>query len=222
MKTILLSLLVAVFATNSFAQHDRDYKKMVINKNVFFIKTRDLTDDSVLLKVYRNERLIMTETLYSGGLRELKFPDFNKDGYSDIMLEYIGNNPTYQLYLFDPKRNVFKRLEGFDKFPASKQVKPESRFYYSYSRAGCADMNWESDLFKIENFKTIFLAHIDGQGCDFDIQENPQKIEVYKVLEQKEASKKLIETLPYLTNIPRFEDKWKFIETYWKNNYTKF
>jgi hypothetical protein len=222
MKTILLGLLFIGFVTNTFAQHTHDYKKMVINKKIFLIQTRDFKEEVALLKVYRNGKLIMNNTVDSRGLLGLKFPDFNKDGYPDIMLEYMGNNHSYHLYLFDPKKNVFKSLEGFVRFPASKQLKSNPQYYYSYSRAGCADMNWESDLFRIENFKTIHLAHIDGQGCDFEVDKNPQMIEIYKVLEQNTENKKLIETLPYLKSIQKYENKWKFIESYWSNNYAKF
>ena len=81
-------------------------------------------------------------------------------------------------------------------------------------------MNWVSDLFYIENFKTIHIAHIYGNGCE--TKEDPLKIEIYKVYNNKEENKKLFKTLPYLKNIPSFGDKWDFIEKYWNANYNKF
>lgn len=83
-------------------------------------------------------------------------------------------------------------------------------------------MNWVSDLFKIENFKAIQLGHIRGQGCDFEVKENPQVIEIYKVSDNNEEKSKLLKKLPYLKFIPDFGDKWNFIEEYWNRNYKKF
>lgn len=83
-------------------------------------------------------------------------------------------------------------------------------------------MNWVSDFFKIQNFKIIQLGHIDGQGCDFEVKKNPQVINIYKVIDNKEENGKLVEKLPYLKFIPKFEDKWDFIEKYWNKNYKQF
>lgn len=98
------------------------------------------------------------------------------------MVSYIGNNPTYFLYLFDPSKNVFKKLEGFDNFPDAIQLKSYPLFYYSYHRAGCADLNWISDLFKIEKFKAIHIGQIYGQGCAADLKLYPQKIDIIKFI----------------------------------------
>ena len=146
----------------------------------------------------------------------------NKDENIDILLTYIGNNSSYELYLFDKSENQYKFLEGYDRFSEAIQLKTNPKYYYSYQRAGCADMNWVSDLFYIDNFKTVCVGHIYGQGCDFEVKENPQIIEIYKVFEENEKNKKEIEKLPYLKNIPDFGDKWNFIEKYWNKNYGKF
>ena len=45
---------------------------------------------------------------------------------------------------------------------------------------------------------------------------------IYKVLANSEENKQLINELPYIKNIPKFGDKWSFIEKYWNNNYEKF
>src|SRR5207253_1429170 len=103
---------------------------------------------------------------------DIEFPDFNGDGNLDIMLVYGGNNFSYFLYLFDSVTNNFKGVEHFGYFPHAIQLKTDPKYYYSYHRAGCADMNWVSDLFKIESFKAIQLGHIHGQGCEFEVKEN--------------------------------------------------
>jgi hypothetical protein len=42
------------------------------------------------------------------------------------------------------------------------------------------------------------------------------------VLEDNEENKKVVEELPYLKNIPAFDDKWSFIKKYWNQNYGRF
>lgn len=108
------------------------------------------------------------------------------------------------------------------KYPDAVRLKADSSYYYSYHRAGCADMNWASDLFKITNFKIVQVGHMYGKGCNFEVRQNPQVVEVYKVINNDEGKGKLVEKLPYLTNIPRFGDKWDFIKNYWNKNYQKF
>ena len=162
------------------------------------------------------------DTIERGGLAYIKYPDFNKDGNADILIDYYGNNSTYSLYIFDPETNKFREIENYSNFPDAIQLKTNSKYYYSYHRAGCADMNWVSDFFKIQKFKIIQLGHIDGRGCDFEVKKNLQVIKIYKVTDNKEENGKLVENLPYLKFIPEFGDKWDFIEKYWNKNYKQF
>jgi len=222
MNKYLLILLVILSATNLFAQDHNSDTSFVINKQTFRFQTKKVNADYVTFKIFRNSKIIKTDTLDAGGLSDLEFPDFDNDGNKDLLLTYMGNNFTYRLYLFDKTNNEFKFVEGFDRFPEAMQLKTNPKYYYSYHRAGCADMNWVSDLFYIENFKTIHIGHIDGQGCDFKVEENPQVIEIYKITDNKEENGNLIEKLPYLKNIPNFGDKWDFIKKYWNANYGKF
>lgn len=210
--------------SNDIKNQQRHYfdTTFVVNKQTFKFVMNDINEDEITITFIKNSKKIKTDTLQSVGLGGFEFTDFNKDGNSDIMFTYIGNNSSYEFYLFDNKSNDFKILEGFDRFAEAIQLKNNSKYYYSYQRAGCADMNWISDLFYIDNFKTIQVGHIYGQGCDFEIKENPQVISIYKVLENNEENKKLIKKLPYIKNIPKFDDKWNFIEEYWNNNYEKF
>jgi hypothetical protein len=187
---------------------------IVINKQTFEIQTRDVKDDFVLLTV--NSKLI--DTLYGSGLLNLEFIDLNRDNNKDILISYIGNNPTNELYLFDPNTNSFRWLDGFINFPAAVQLKAYPKFYYSYHRAGCADQNWVSDLFTIQNFKTIEIGHIYGKSCE----DQPKEIEIYKVTNNNEEEAKLIKKLPYTKNITDYCDKWNFIDKYWNDNYLQF
>jgi hypothetical protein len=222
MNKYLLIVFVIFGATNLFGQDRKSDTTFVISKQTFRFQTKDVNADQVTLTIFRNSEIIKTDTLDAGGLSNLQFPDFDNDGNKDIMLTYLGNNFTYYLYLFDKTNNEFKFVDGFDRFPEAMQLKTNPKYYYSYHRAGCADMNWVSDLFYIDNFKSIHIGHIYGQGCDFEVKENPQVIDIYKITDNKEKNRKLIEKLPYLINIPDFCDKWDYIEKYWNANYGKF
>ncbi len=222
MNKYLLILLAIFGATNLFGQDHNFDTSFVINKQTFRFLTKDVNDDQVTLTISRNSKIIKTDTLDAGGLSDLQFPDFDNDKNKDIMLTYMGNNFTYYIYLFDKTHNEFKFVEGFDRFPEAMQLKTNPKYYYSYHRAGCADMNWVSDLFYIDNFKSIHIGHIYGQGCDFEVKDNPQVIEIFKIIDNKEENRKLIGKLPYLKNIPDFGDKWDFIKKYWTENYGKF
>jgi hypothetical protein len=216
-------IIMTVFsATNLFAQVHKTDTSFIINKQTVRIQTKDMNKDQVSLTIFRNSKIIKTDTLDAGGLSDLKFPDFDRDGNKDIILTYMGNNFTYYLYLFDKTNNIFKIVDGFERFPEAIQLKTNPKYYYSYHRAGCADMNWVSDLFYIDNFRSIHIGHIYGKGCDFEVKENPQVIEIYKITDNREENGKLIEKLPYLKSISDFGDKCKFIEKYWNKNYEKF
>ncbi|HEX7845434.1 MAG TPA: hypothetical protein VF476_06485 [Chitinophagaceae bacterium] len=216
-----LFLLFLLYSPTLFGQQHNADTSFPINKQTFKIQTREINADQITLTIYRNAKIIMVDTIESDGLSGLKFPDFDKDGNKDIMLTYMGNNFTYNLYLFDKTKNVFRFVKGFDRFPASQQLKANPKYYFSYHRAGCADMNWVSDIFYIADFKTIHIGQIYGKGCDADIKKEPQIIEIYKIIGNTEDKATLIEKLPYLKHIPNFGDKWDFIKKYWEKNYLK-
>lgn len=222
MNKYILILVVILGATNLFGQDQNSDTSFVINKQTFRFQRKEINADYVTLKIFRNSKIIKTDTLDADGLCNLEFPDFNNDGNKDILLTYMGNNFTYYLYLFDKTNNEFKYVEGFDRFPEAIQLKTNPKYYYSYHRASCADMSWVSDLFYIDNFKSIHIGHIYGKGCDFEVDKNPQAIEIYKINDNNEENKIMIKKLPYLKNIPNFGDKWDFIKKYWNTNYKKF
>ena len=215
-------VLFLICSTNIFAQEHNSDTSFVINKHKFKITTREINSEQVTLTIYRGSKIIKIDTLDSGGLSYLKFPDFDNDSNKDIMLTYMGNNFTYYLYLFDKANNDFKFIDGFDRFPSSQQLKTNPKYYYSYHRAGCADFDWVSDLFYIQSYKTIHIGHIYGKGCDADPEVEPQIIEVSKIIDNNSDNEKIFEKLPYKKNVPMFGDKWNFIKKYWQKNYSKF
>ena len=139
--------------------------------------------------------------------------DFNKDGYKDVWIEYFSNAAGEGLlYLFDKNQKTFKPLLG-EKYSNPEYI--NANYFYSYYRAGCADSNWGSDLFKIVNLKAIKLATITGNGCgdEFD------GIFIYKLL----GNKKILKQKFPIKKLNNYNDtKWGFIKSYWTKNYSKF
>lgn len=192
------------------------------NGQSYQVTIRRLNSEIALLKVESQGRTALIDTVHPSAIAYFEYPDFDLDGHVDILFDYIGNNPTYSLFLFDTTTNNFIKIENYSRFPGALHLHSDSNYYYSYHRAGCADMIWVSDLFVIEDFKIIHLGHIDGEGCDFDIENNPRKIKIYKVINNDTHNRKLIDELPYEKHITEFENKWDFIENYWNKNYLKF
>ena len=168
-------------ANVAFAQSHSFDTTLRCGKQLIRVSVKDLSDSITLLTATLGPRTVVIDSIDSRGLADFRFPDFDKDGYRDIMLSYFGNNTSYLLYLFDPATKQFRQIVDYMNYPVSVQLKSNKKYYYSYHRAGCADWNWESDLYKIVDFKIIHLGNIYGQGCDFDVKENPQVIEIYKI-----------------------------------------
>ncbi len=79
-------------------------------------------------------------------------------------------------------------------------------------------MNWDSDLFYIQDFKAVKVANISGIGCSDKVG---KKDGIY-VSKLRGDKKRLMQTLP-ISTIERFKDyKWGFIKEYWTKNYRKF
>jgi hypothetical protein len=146
-----------------------------------------------------------------------EFEDFDKDGYKDIRFHYMSNTPSIQdLVLFDKRTKKFKKVIDFNNYPTPEKI-IGTKYYYSYHRSGCADMNWDSDLFFIDNFQTFRIGNIAGRECNN--RDEKDGIYINKVKKGKEI---LYKTLPIKT-IEKYKDyKWGFIKEYWKENYTIF
>ena len=150
---------------------------------------------------------------YKGDYWGFHFRDFNKDGYKDIFLDHGGNTPErYSLFIFLPLSSKFKEIKDFELFPDPKQIKG-TKYYYSYHKSGCADSNWDSDLFYINNFRAIRLGNIAGRECNNrDIKD---AIYIYRVHQDK---KSLLKIVP-IDILKRYKDfKWGFIKDYWTRN----
>jgi hypothetical protein len=150
-----------------------------------FIQTLKDSSFNCLLSL-QGDTIVKSEDYYF----KAEFLDIDKDGYKDIRVFAFSNTPNQcDNYLFDKRLKTFKLIENCD---LDIQKIKGTDFFYSYNRAGCADMNWESHLSKIENYKLVDYGYIYGKGCDFEIEKNPQVIEIYKVSNSDTDEKVLI------------------------------
>ncbi len=180
-----------------------------------FIQTLKGSNFNCLMSL-QGDTIVRSEDYYF----KAEFLDIDEDGYKDIRVFAFSNTPNQcDNYLFDKKLKTFKLIENCD---LDIQKIKGTKFFYSYNRAGSADMNWESHLSKIENNKLVDCGYMYGQGCDFEIEKNPQIIEIYKVSNSDTDEKILIKKLPYQKHIKEFGDKWEFIENYWTRNCKTF
>ncbi len=219
MKLLLLTYFVLLFAV-CYAQKD---------KTNFLKQTKDtlVLNNQRLVRTLRDQKLQSLTTLSGdtilkdvGYYSEIKFIDINADGYTDIRAFVVSNTPNQcENYLFDKEKKVFCLLQNCD---LDIRLVKGTKYYYSYNRAGCADLNWESHLSKIENFKLVPVGYIYGQGCDFDVKKNPQQILIYKITNPATETKLLIRKLPYSKYIPTFGKKWNFIASYWQKNWQTY
>lgn len=146
------------------------------------------------------------------GIGSLEFIDFNQDGYKDIMFAYTSNYPAYELGLYNQKTKNFSFITNYPEYPNSTKI-GNTNYYYSYSKAGCADANWISHLFYIENYTIIPIGFIHGIGCGNE----KTGIYIYKINGDEKTQ---ISFIPKKTGYD--ENKWAFIEKYWTENYTLF
>jgi hypothetical protein len=222
MRTILITLLLLNLTALTVAQNHSLDTTFKINKQVLHVSADDIDSKFVLIKSSYASQIALCDTIDAVGLANIEFPDFNNDSYPDILITYFGNNPTYFLYLFDYTTKHYKSIHDYMNYPDAVQLKSNRKYYYSYYRAGCADMNWGSDLFKIVDYKIIQVGHIDAQGCDFEKEKYPQIIRVFKVINNDKKMKNLITELSYVKTLKKFDNKWEFIEKYWNQNLKNF
>lgn len=150
-------------------------------------------------------------------ISSFEFRDFNNDGFKDIVVGIFTNLPNVTMvYLYDTLKRNFSAIENITNFPTPIAI-VGTKLYYSYMRMGCADYNWDSDLFYLDNNKAIKIGKIEGRECSRKDKE--WGIEIFKIIGD---NRQLIESKPIKTIRKYKDDKWGFIEAYWSKNYKTF
>ncbi len=183
--------------------------------NQKFIQTLNDGEFNCLLSM-QGDTIVKSEDYYSTA----EFLDIDEDGYKDFRV-YIRTNTPNQCdnYLFNKQLKTFQPIWNCD---LDIQKLKGTPFYYSYNSSGCADLNWESHLSKIEAYDLVEYGYMNAKGCDFEVEKNPQVIEIYKINHSGKSAKKLIARLAYLKYIPKNSDKTAFYENYWKKHFKTF
>ena len=144
---------------------------------------------------------------------DLEFVDFNEDGFMDIKVSFLSNaSGIYDIFLYDKTIDFFKKVNGIQSVPEPQKIKG-TEYYYSYSRSGCSDQNWDSYLFKIKDFNVEKIGNIHAVGCDFSSEK--KGVFIYKYKRNDEILLKKI-------RLSKINNKWEFINKYWKRNFLNF
>lgn len=213
-----LLLILSFILTSSNAQIFQTDTIWNLKQGKLLIKTIDLNGDFIIISSILNNRNFDIDTIEKNGLAYIKFPDFNSDKYPDILIDYIGNKSSYSLYLFDTIQLKYKEIRNYSDFPDAIQIKPN--LYYSYQAVGCTDLNWISDLFKIENFEIVHLARMEAESCENESETYQKTIKVLKVKDS--VNNQLIKNFNYDEQIKKNDDKWIYLKKYWRNNFQRF
>ncbi len=148
---------------------------------------------------------------------KFEFVDFNGDGNKDIFIKYQSNVAgRCDLLLYDKTSKNFIKVKNFPDYPVPIHIK-HTQLFYSYHRSGCADEAWDSDLFKIVNYKVVTIGNISGQGCNTPPEKNIILINKIKGNVHRVIKKYPIDEPAHYKNT-----KWGFIADYWIHNYVKF
>jgi hypothetical protein len=184
-----------------------------------FDSTIIVFDSTIILNSTYKFLLKTNDTFYisntkSNYLQKFRLDDWGTGGLNDFRYALSSNTPLVEnLFLFEKSTKSFKPVKGFEDFPDPKPV-TGTKYYYSYHKSGCADLDWDSDLFYIENYQAIRIGNISGIGCS----DEKQGAYIYKV-----SGKKKVLLQKYSIEEPEDygNSKWDFIREYWSKNYSK-
>ena len=165
MKYLITLLTIFVF-TNANSQDSSVIVKTSIVDDVKYKVTGNYTKTTLTIKRDKGKVIQYYDLQDIGsGFENIEFVDFNHDGYKDILISYMTNVADIcDLFLYDKQRRQFIRVYNFSNYPSSISI-GKTGLYYSYHRSGCADSDWDSNLFKIVNYKTVPLGTISGRDC---------------------------------------------------------
>ncbi len=163
MKLTFVLLITHLFFINTFAQNtktikcDSIYKNKGITIKLINFETEkegyDSDKNSILIisqKANNKSSIIIKDSIFSL-VQKIEFQDYNSDGIKDILVQNISDvrsNWTYNLYLYNPKANNFKRVDGFEEI---KNPSYNSKYKIIESHVS-SGTNWAA-FYKIKNNK---------------------------------------------------------------------
>lgn len=218
MTRTYLTILATLLLTKGHSQNFNWDTSFVASGLTYSFNTIDLHTDRLTLNIKTDGRVTSIDTIITSGLIDMRFTDINNDKIPELLIVHGGNNFAYELYMIDPNTKTYQLIDQFDLYPEAKQLDTDKNCYYSYHRAGCADMVWISDLFKIVNNKTVLLARIEGECCGSESGQQD------RIVVLKKYPDKFVETDSFICSIiEKYDDtKWGFIKDYWTKNIKKY
>jgi len=212
MKTFHIALILTINATCLFAQEDTYKTAKARVDGVLYRATYKTSNLSISIVSPDGKTNLIQHSDY--GLSSFKFIDFYDDGYKDLLIEYLSNVPgVCELALYDKRTKKFALVDNFSEYPDPQKLRG-TPLYYSYHRSGCADSDWDSNLFKIVDNKIIKIGNISGRGCD-------EKPGIF--ISKTEGREKIIIKKYPIDVIEKYKNyKWGFIKQYWERYYRKF
>ena len=171
--------------------------------------------DEQMMYVVSNTRQVILKQPGLGS--NFLFADFNDDGMKDLVVNYKSDVPDAKaLLLFDYKTQNFRLVEDFDQYPEPVLV-TGTPFYYSYTRTGCADFDWRSELFYIKDYRAYKTGYMVVNQCP-----NSQDANGIYITRLIHGEPQLLEKLPVSEFNKYPEGKWGFLSAYWEKNHKKF
>lgn len=163
MKSSYLLILFLLTFSYTFSQNtttikcDSIYKdKGITIKLINFDNEKDGYENdknSILIiyqKINRKNLTLIKDSIFSR-VQEIEFKDFNNDKIKDVLIQNISDarsNWTYNLYLYSPQTNNFKRVIGFDEIK-NPSYNSKYKIIESHVNSG---KNWAA-FYKIKNYK---------------------------------------------------------------------
>lgn len=163
MKSFFLSIVSVLTFSYTFGQNttiikcDSIYKgKGITIKLINFDDEKDGYENeknSILIinqKINGKNSILIKDSIFSR-VQEIEFKDFNGDKIKDVLIQNIADvrsNWTYNLYLYNPQTNNFKRVIGFEEIK-NPSYNSKYKIIESHVNSG---KNWAA-FYKIKNFK---------------------------------------------------------------------
>jgi hypothetical protein len=173
-------------------------------------------DTDTLLVVQRNDTVFR----FHGPTNGLTVRDLDEDGNDDIILHHVTNVPGIEeVVRYSSQRGRFVEVVGFTSFPASEQIEGTGLFY-SYHRSGCADLNWDSDLFYLQDTAAVRIGNMHGEGCE-DVSVPMIRVSKFPDALVPERSVQ-VDSMTFDPTCSGSQSKWGIIEEYWTSNWRTF